>query len=740
MSLLRTAQASPSRRRQSVKLSQLRAKFESNSVGESTSFRSNSLLDTSVTTSKTDSELRRLVHDVTKETIGSGSASIISAADSSTSSFTKNLSGSSGTSAFSISRAYNDAKRKIHQQRDLESRSNSSRTHPLEIKASSSSGKSGRVLSLGKNLRMNFDFTVPIDRVHVQHGQHPLPADAREVAAEKLKNEAYETAQKMLEKVDEKQRIKMAQAKLKKLEDAKRSLQIVTHEKPPTRPKIQVSNDKPVIIPKMSPSSSSSGTSGARLLTANATNEKMKDTSIKQASSKSTTSGKVGAAQNQKQKLLARLEKMGVKPVEAIPSHISSHASLNNSSMPYTLGSERSRESYSGTSKDPYGKNWSSHGSVDPPSGIIIVNHGDDSTLGSGASSRSNEENFDPTSPRSFQTPKSTNCSKESSSQAHSNVRSKDLSMKQKMSLSKSIQGDVIFKDDDRDQKLDNLNNYHNMFGDNDAAEIALQMLSAKRYPANSKVYSSSSSSDAGQERMKSVEKSVRVLTEGRDEDFEAIHVEENYSHSGESLKNSSLSSEFSENGNEQNVAHRFSSRESVDQWHEQDRLEKTENYVYEGNAYHDRVNLDDDENSLEEGKVDKYAIDAIQSHEALEHDEESQAIHLNTPATAVISPSSFMEDIFNLAASRLSAGSNPSKFSFDNFFDFGSNTKKESLSGKGSVITSNSATISLNTDQESQSRSRIKQGKRGSFTMFFVIYRFYTKQLMHSFFTRICG
>jgi hypothetical protein len=112
---------------------------------------------------------------------------------------------------------YNAAKRKMNKQRWVDS----SVSNPplMEVKASGSSSKSSQKVPLGGNLQMDFNYTMPIDRVHVQNGQQPVP-DPRDLVAKKQKKEAYARAEKLLEKMDEHQKIKIARAKKKKMENS----------------------------------------------------------------------------------------------------------------------------------------------------------------------------------------------------------------------------------------------------------------------------------------------------------------------------------------------------------------------------------------------------------------------------------------------------------------------------------------------------------------------------------------
>ncbi|KAI2492474.1 hypothetical protein MHU86_22093 [Fragilaria crotonensis] len=288
--------------------------------------------------------------------------------DQSINSFMRTLSGS-GSSSFSVSKAFHAVKRKMNHQKGADG---SVSTPPplLEVQKNNM-----RKVSLGGNLQMDFNFTMPIDRVHVQNAQQPSssPKQTPQQASvsPKAKKEAYAKAEKMLAKLDEKQKLKPARAKQMMLE-----------------------------LKKQPPRKSSAAMKASKMKVVKVTQVAEDTSTIEKSQASLNMSSQRAGPQNQKQRLLDRLEKMGLKPIK-----LTTGASTSRLSEPPSI---QSSVYTSNSGIDPDGHTASSQGPQDP-SGFVVSYNPDDSTARSGSSSRSNEENLDPTSPRSVRTPKSTN-------------------------------------------------------------------------------------------------------------------------------------------------------------------------------------------------------------------------------------------------------------------------------------------------------------------------------------------
>ena len=660
MSLLRTAQASPSRTR-SGKVSSLRAKFENNSIGESKSFKSNSIAygveNSSVATTTTDPELRQLVHDANRAALHNGGGSATTDGDQSMQSYMRTLSGSSGSSSFSVSKMYNAAKRKMNKHKWVDS---SVGIPPLmEVKASGSSSKSSKKVSLGGNLQMDFNFTMPIDRVHVQNGQQTVP-DPRDIIAKKHKKEAYAKAEKLLEKLDEQQKFKIARAKKQKLENAKKRTQ---------SPHVVATTARKAKVVKVTQIAEDTSTIDTSRPSTPSTSKIPTDNAFKL---------------NQKQRLLARLDRMGIKTLEVapVPSRKVPEPPSIQSSV-YT----------SQHSKDPSGRNASSHGSVDP-SGFVVSFNADDSTMGSGSSSRSNEENHDPTSPLSVRIPKSTNCSMSKSldtfqsevGDSHSSDNSQPFRTKSLPPRStKRFDGHIARKPHqtlpkEGNEDVDCGYGYNDTvrmshFGDFGAAEIAMQML------GGGSVIDSNEKHDIHQRRMETItsfEQSVHVITDGTGEDFEAVHVDE---------------------------AHPFDDEENDGAIYLNEH--KQIDVVYQDDDFIYQTRTDNDQEADEDDEINQSVDYSTHSHADLNSEHDKYSVHaeemladvMNIAATRLSAPkqtsssSSYMniangmEEFLNLASSHLGgsgavqakaeAGQASSSFSFDNMMDFAASQLK---------------------------------------------------------------
>ena len=669
MSLLRTAQASPTRKR-SGKVSTLRAKFENMSAGQSSSIRSNSILGGCAKTTNTDPELKKLVHDATKEVLNAHDESISSDGDQSINSFMRTLSGS-GSSSFSVSKAFHAVKRKMNHQKGADGSVN---TPPplLEVQKNNS-----RKVSLGGNLQMDFNFTMPIDRVHVQNSHQPLSPTPQDAFTPKSKKEAYAKAEKMLAKLDEQQKLKAARAKQITLEVTKQARKKSNVAKKPSKVKV-------VKVTQVAEDTSTIDNSQASL---NADSNR-------------------GGTKNQKQRLLARLEKMGLKPLKVSTgaSRVSEPPSMQSSV--YT----------SNTGVDPDGQTAASLAPQDP-SGFVVSCNPDDGTARSGSSSRSNEENLDPTSPRSVRTPKSTNrSSSKTMNFDESDLRRDRSSTFGSQSSYRSMSEPQISTrpSDDVNSQADYPNQNHfdfddednspqnqfdtgseedhddysiasislNPHGDDVAADIAQQILGG--FKPSMASYRLPETRRQRVETIRSSDISVQVVSDGGGENFEAVHVDDPNPHDDEDF-------EVDKSSGKQPYVFEDSLNESFVSNY---RLSTYANEGYEM----DRAMMypeDDDDERSSGLSYDRYAVDGKESlNDVMTLAEE----RLSAPDHPSENPSyadiSFgMEDILNMAASRLggSAGARgPSSFSFDSMMEFAtgrlSTTPKASAESTASV------------------------------------------------------
>ena len=675
MSLLRTAQASPGRKR-SGKVSILKAKFENMSAGQSSSFRSNSIVAGSAATATTDGELTQLVHNATREVLNAPDESLSFEADQSINSFMRTLSGSSGSSSFSVTKAFHAVKRRMHQEKG----SDTSASAPplLEVQKNNP-----RKVSLGGNLQMDFNFTMPVDRVHVQNAQpsSPHPPDP---VTKKTKKEAYAKAEKMLAKLDEKQKLKEARAKRMKLEVAKGA---------PQKSGVAKKANK------------------AKVVTVTQVAEDTSTVDNSQTSANMYPDG--GGTMNQKQRLLARLEKMGLKPLKVMTdsSRVSEPPSMQSSV--YT----------SSTGIDPVGYNATSLGPKDP-SGFVVSYNPSDSTDRSGSSSRSNEENHDPTSPRSVRTPKSTNRSaaramnfnesdsEESNAGSQPNSRamfvrqgSTRLSDYDAYETGNSFQNAFDGEDEDYPPQNpfdgeDEGDSQHNTFdGESDddgdehsAASIPLNPLDSDFTAdaaeesvggARHAIYRSLHTDSQRVSSIKSSDLEVHVISDGGGENFEAIHVGESMSFDNEDF--------------DEERCYVF-----------EDSLNEDDAFVASVSQRKDYAYPEEDE---DEARFDRYAIDV---NESLEDVIDQEADRLSIP-NQEDSNSSYMdiafgmEDILNMAASRL-GGSNtagkPTTFSFDSMMEFATGRSSSTPTPKASATVAGPVDASVTSELSRKSEN----------------------------------
>ncbi|KAI2492579.1 hypothetical protein MHU86_21963 [Fragilaria crotonensis] len=645
MSLLRTAQASPTRKR-SGKVSALRAKFENMSGGQSSSFRSNSILGGSATTANTDPELKKLVHDATKEVLNTHDESLSFDGDQSINSFMRTLSGS-GSSSFSVSKAFHAVKRKMNHQKGADG---SVSTPPplLEVQKNNM-----RKVSLGGNLQMDFNFTMPIDRVHVQNAQQPSssPKQTPQQASvsPKAKKEAYAKAEKMLAKLDEKQKLKAARAKQMMLE-----------------------------LKKQPPRKSSAAMKASKMKVVKVTQVAEDTSTIEKSQASLNMSSQRAGPQNQKQRLLDRLEKMGLKPIKLTTGLL-------------LLGPQ-------------------------DPSGFVVSYNPDDSTARSGSSSRSNEENLDPTSPRSVRTPKSTNRSTSRTMnfdesdlrRDRSNVGSQSSYRAMSESqISTRVSEDVTSQTDyphqnhfgfaDQDNyPQDHLHsgtdgdndeysiasNTLNPHGDDVAADIAQEILGG--FERSTTSYTSPDTQKQRVETIRSFDLSVQVVSDGGGENFEAVHVDDANIYDDEGFEDNASSGNqpyvFEDSLNESFVSN-YRSSAYVNEIYEMDRA-----MVYPE---------DDDDERSSGSPFDRYAIDGKESlNDVMDLAAERLSASDHPSQNPSYTDISFgMEDILNMAASRLGGSTGargPSSFSFDSVMEFAagrlSTTPKASADAVDSV------------------------------------------------------
>ena len=525
MSLLRTAQSSP--RARSGRFASLRANFENGSIAETRSG-SNSILNSNGSTeatANTDPELIQIVRNATSQVLKTGGGiAAVEEEDQSMQSYMRTLSGSSGSSSFSVSKAFNAVKRKMNKKKGASGSSVGS-TPPIKQVRTGGSGASNstKTVELGGNLQMDFEHTIPIDHVEVQNGQKSVTClSPKEIVAKKRKKEANAKAEKLLRKMDEQQKMKIATAKQKKLDAARKQKKLDDERKVPQNTK----KTKIIRVKEISEDKSTV------------------------ASHASVDMIPTASKLNEKQKLLARLERMGVKTT--VVARMPSPKVIEPSALSSPKAADPPSALSSLKAADPTGHNASSQGVADPSGSDFR----DDLISGSSSLSRSNEENQDPTSPRSEQTRKATNRAtarstnpfddESSDRRARYTFPPRSASKSRNPKSAKRFQEAAALRsshnpfNDDGDDNGDDDDmtpvSTNSPFGDGGAADIAMQMLAGGTTNPFEDEYQVPDSTRQRVETTNVIgdvegedfeEESYEVMADVGGEDFEAFHVDQ---------------------------------------------------------------------------------------------------------------------------------------------------------------------------------------------------------------------